>query len=65
MKTYLALGNSVLDLVDFDITEALDLREIATCSCMYRGNCVISIGLELRDIYRANSMSLDCVDVDN
>jgi hypothetical protein len=30
---YLALGKSIFDLVDLDLTEALDFEKIATGSC--------------------------------
>lgn len=40
---YLAFSDGILDLVDLDLTEALDLQKIATSSRMHRCDCVVAV----------------------
>lgn len=55
----------VLDFVDFDLTETLDFQQAAASGCVHRGDSVVTIGLELRDVGNTNAVRLDCVDVDD
>ena len=63
--THLTLRQSILDFVNLDLTEALDFQQVAAGGCVHRGDGVVAIGLELRDVSRTNAMGLDGIDVDN
>lgn len=63
--TYLTLRNSVLDLIDLDFAETLDLEQIPTCCRMHRCNRVVAVRFELCDVYCANAVCLDCINVDD
>lgn len=63
--TDLALRQCVLDLLDLDLAEAFDLQEVTTSCCMYRGDSVVAIGLELRDVTDVDAVGLNSVDVDD
>ena len=65
MVTYLALGNGILDLVNLDLTEALDLEQVATSSRMHRSDRVVAISLELRDVDCTDAVRLDRVNIDD
>jgi hypothetical protein len=62
---YLTLRESVLDLVDLDLTESFDLRKTSPRCCMYARDGIVAIGLELRDVHCADAVCLDCIDIDN
>jgi hypothetical protein len=63
--TYLTLRQCILDLVNFDLTEALDLYQITASGCVHGGDGVVAVGLELCDVDRAYAVGLDGVDVDD
>jgi hypothetical protein len=63
--TNLAFRDGFLDLVDLDLTEALDLQQVPTRSRMHRSNRVVAVGLELRDVDSTDAVRLDCVNVDD
>jgi hypothetical protein len=48
--TDLAFRDGILDFVDLDLTEALDLEQVATRSRVHRSDRVVAIGLEFRDV---------------
>ena len=62
---YLALCESIFDLVNLDLTEAFDLQEVATSSCMDGCDGVVSVGFQLCDIDCTDAMRLDGVNVDD
>jgi hypothetical protein len=62
---YLALGDGIFDLVHLDLTETLDLQQIATSRRVHRSNRVIAVGLELGNVDRTDTVGLNRIDVDN
>ena len=63
--THLTLRQRILDLVDLDLTEALDLEQIAAGRCVYRGNGEVPVGFELRNVVYPDAMGLDGVNIDD
>lgn len=61
----MALSNSILDLVDLDLAEALDLEQIAASSSMHRSDGVVPVRFEFRNVNGADTVGLDGVDVND
>lgn len=61
----LAFCQRIFDLVDLNLTEALDLEQVTASGCVHGGNGVVAIGLKLHDVRDTNAVRLDCLDVDN
>lgn len=64
-KPYLALCNSILDLVHLDFAEPLDLEKIPSRSRMYTCNCIVAIGFQLRDVDCTDTVGLYGIDIDD
>lgn len=65
IAAYLTLRQRVLDFVDLDLAEPLDLQQVAASGCVYGGDSVVAIGLELRDVGSTNAMRLYGINVDD
>jgi hypothetical protein len=63
--TDLAFRDGILDFVDLDLTEALDLEQVATRSRVHRSDRVVAIGLEFRDVDSTDAVRLNGINVDD
>jgi hypothetical protein len=63
--TYLTLCDRILDLLDFNLTEALDLKKTAASGCMHGGDSEVTVVFELYDVGHPNAMCLQGFDVDD
>lgn len=63
--THLAFCQSILDFVDFDLTEALDLQQTTASRRVHRGDGVVAISFELGNIACIDAVSLDGFDIDD
>lgn len=63
--TYLTFCDSILNLIDLDLTVALNLEQTATSGRVHRSNGIVAIRLQLRNIDCADTMSLNGIDVNN
>jgi hypothetical protein len=62
---YLTLPNSILNLINLDLTKPLDLKQIAARRRMHRSDRVVAICLELRNVNCTDAVRLNRIDVDD
>jgi DNA-binding response OmpR family regulator len=65
LGTYLTLPDSILNLINLNLTKPLDLEQIAARRRMHRSDRVVAIRLELRDVDCTDAVRLDRINVDD